>query len=183
MKRLDLVGKKFGKLKVLSFHSNDEKRKCSRWLCECTCGNKKVIRGSSLTYKIGTRSCGQKQCHGRTLPFGESSFNYVYNRYQQNAKKRNLSFNLNKKQFTNLILDVCHYCGDSPKNKVDFSNYFGTLMYNGIDRKNNALGYSIKNCVTCCKECNFLKKATNYTEFLNKIKKIYETRINDAHFL
>lgn len=54
-KRLDLIGKKFNKLKVLKF-SHISKR-TSFWLCKCDCGKKKRIRGYSLT-NGSTKSCG-----------------------------------------------------------------------------------------------------------------------------
>lgn len=61
----DLTGKIFGKLKVLSLEYKkqvfDKKGKKHGWyyfyLCECECGNKKVINGRLLTSKH-TQSCG-----------------------------------------------------------------------------------------------------------------------------
>lgn len=53
---VDLVGKRFSRLTVLSFASLD-KRKSSMWLCKCDCGNEKIIRGSSLN-SGSTKSCG-----------------------------------------------------------------------------------------------------------------------------
>ena len=51
----DLTGKKYGRLTVLSY-SHSYQRK-AHWLCKCTCGEEKVIRGQSL--KTGnTSSCG-----------------------------------------------------------------------------------------------------------------------------
>ena len=46
-KRLDLVGKTFGKLKVTKFAYI--KNKCSYWECECECGNVDVYKGAYLT--------------------------------------------------------------------------------------------------------------------------------------
>lgn len=54
--RLDLIGRKFGRLVVLE---NVGKDKCgsSQFFCGCDCGNKVVVRGSSL--KSGhSKSCG-----------------------------------------------------------------------------------------------------------------------------
>lgn len=55
--QFDLVGKIKGRLIVLSFHHvKDEK---SFWLCQCQCGNQKVIaRNSIVDNKSGTKSCG-----------------------------------------------------------------------------------------------------------------------------
>ena len=37
--------------------------------------------------------------------------------------------------------------------------------YNGIDRVDNKIGYTLKNCVTCCKYCNNAKKDNDVDEF------------------
>lgn len=50
-----IVGKKFGRLTVIEFdHRNDGH---DYWLCECDCGNKKVVRRTSLM-SGNTSSCG-----------------------------------------------------------------------------------------------------------------------------
>lgn len=54
---MDLTGQRFGKLFVLR---RDPGRK-GYWICECDCGNRKSIRGTSLVMKNGTRSCGCDQ--------------------------------------------------------------------------------------------------------------------------
>lgn len=51
----DLTGKTFGRLKVLKRVENDSFGK-SCWLCQCKCGNKKIITGGSLGGR--TKSCG-----------------------------------------------------------------------------------------------------------------------------
>lgn len=165
-KRLNLVGKKFSRLLVLEFsHIKGSNRNRSYWKCLCDCGNTKIVRGSSLK-EGSTKSCG---CIvGQPLPFGEAAVNYVLLRYKQQAKIRKLRFQLTKKYFKTLILANCHYCANPPSNKTG-QQYNGTIKYNGIDRKNNKLGYTYQNVVSCCKECNFMKKSMSYTEFLNKI--------------
>lgn len=51
----DLKGKKFGKLTVKEFV--ETRNRNAYWLCECSCGNEKVI--SSCSLKTGhTKSCG-----------------------------------------------------------------------------------------------------------------------------
>jgi hypothetical protein len=58
--RLNLVGKQFGKLKVLSFAGLDARRN-SCWLCVCKCGAKRIRNGSNLK-RGGAISCGQAGC-------------------------------------------------------------------------------------------------------------------------
>src|SRR5262249_2588151 len=56
-RRLQLAGRCFGRLTVLSFSHLDHRR--SAWFtCRCSCGTEKQIRGASLVMKGGTRSCG-----------------------------------------------------------------------------------------------------------------------------
>jgi hypothetical protein len=50
------VGDKFGRLTVLARRPN-EPGQSSMWLCQCECGNKPVVRASTLK-SGGTRSCG-----------------------------------------------------------------------------------------------------------------------------
>lgn len=54
--RVDIVGQVFGRLKVLAFWDVDKTRKL-RWLCQCSCGTRAIVRGGCL--KSGhTTSCG-----------------------------------------------------------------------------------------------------------------------------
>lgn len=71
-KRLDLIGKRFGRLKVIKFsHMN---RNWSYWKCVCDCGNKNVIvRGSYLT-KGTKNSCG---CYAREQTSKRSLINLM----------------------------------------------------------------------------------------------------------
>jgi len=56
-KKADLVGKRFGRLVVLSLAYR--KDSAARWLCRCDCGTVKTIHGSSLTRQAkATKSCG-----------------------------------------------------------------------------------------------------------------------------
>ena len=51
----DLTGKKFHSLTVIRLHG--KKKYQYYWLCQCDCGNEKVIRGECLTRMI-TKTCG-----------------------------------------------------------------------------------------------------------------------------
>ena len=55
-KRIDLTGKKFGRLTVISFAGTDKNGK-ALWHCQCECGNKTIVRLDRL--RSGeTKSCG-----------------------------------------------------------------------------------------------------------------------------
>ena len=55
-KRIDITGKKFGKLTVLHFAGYDNNRQ-GLWKCRCDCGNYSIARGYSLRNGT-TKSCG-----------------------------------------------------------------------------------------------------------------------------
>lgn len=57
VRRLDLQGKRFGKVLVIAYAGMDKKQGCSMWKCQCDCGKVFVTRGSSLT-DGNTKSCG-----------------------------------------------------------------------------------------------------------------------------
>lgn len=52
----DLTGQKFGKLTVIKRVKSNKIGK-TQWLCQCECGNEKIITGYSLT-RGATKSCG-----------------------------------------------------------------------------------------------------------------------------
>ena len=166
----DLKGMKFGKLTVLNqgpYKTTGRNR--VTWDCMCECGNKHNVSASNLKGgNVKTCGCGFK------LPKGEASFNRVLNHYKQNSKRRGYSFDINKSDFRNMIVSNCYYCGQEPSmvQKPAKGNN-GGFIYNGIDRIDNDLGYSVANCVTCCNICNKAKGTMTKQEFFNWIEKVY----------
>lgn len=57
-RHFDLTGNIFGELKVVSF-SHRDKYNNSYYICHCSCGNTKIIKGSSLVEKK-TKTCGKR---------------------------------------------------------------------------------------------------------------------------
>lgn len=174
MVRLDLKGKKFNRLTVLDF-SHIDKRGRTMWLCECSCGTVKILRGSEI--KIGQiKSCGclkdETIVKSNRIEFGESTLNSIYASYRCRAINKKLEFSLTKEQFKSLITSECHYCGATP-NLVKKSKYNnGDFNYLGIDRINSSEGYTIKNCVPCCLICNRAKNNLSYNEFISYLIRI-----------
>lgn len=95
----------------------------------------------------------------------------LYQTYKYNAKRRGLKFELELSSFRKLVEDDCHYCGDNPRtlSKKNFS-----LAANGVDRKENTKGYTLRNCVTCCSTCNTAKMTKSYAEFTSWLKRLVE---------
>lgn len=82
-----------------------------------------------------------------------------YQTYKNSAKKRDIIFDLTKNDFKTFWQKPCHYCDASIK----------TI---GIDRKDNSVGYTLDNCLSCCKICNLGKHTSTYEEYIDHCKRI-----------
>lgn len=124
------------------------------WLVRClNCGLEQSNTLQNIKAGYGCRNCS-------LLPKGQSGLNKLYSTYKTQAKKCNRVFELELDHFAKLTSGVCFYCGSNPLSVVKCSSYYkkksswGNYIYNGIDRKNNEIGYIKSNCVTCCWRCN-----------------------------
>lgn len=172
------IGQKFGKLTVLGKGGRDTKG-VQKWICLCECGKESSCKSWHLR-SGSTTSCGcvlkiriaeagkqYRLNHYSDFPCG---FQEVFSTYKTGAKKRNLEFCLSKDEFYLLSQQNCFYCNCKPNNKKTRENDF---IYNGIDRKDNNLGYTLENSLPCCKICNVAKNHLDYNIFLKHIENIY----------
>ena len=74
-KRLDLIGKQFGKWTVLSREPSGPYGK-SRWLCQCACGNLGVIDGTQLN-RGKSLSCGCNRHEKKIEDLTGKTFGYL----------------------------------------------------------------------------------------------------------
>ncbi|MGH7744868.1 MAG: hypothetical protein ACREQ5_08675 [Candidatus Dormibacteria bacterium] len=110
----------------------------------------------------------------RTLPGDAGSFNQLYASYKWQAAKRGLSFELSKDDFRRLVSGTCVYCGALPSQRYRARPTTENFIYNGVDRVNNATGYTIENSVSCCGICNDMKRHRSKEEFLEQCSAITE---------
>lgn len=108
------------------------------------------------------------------LPYREASKRRTYRAYKYNAKAKSLCFTLTLKQFEELVRSKCIYCGAVPKQyfKRIGTGDNGKFLCNGIDRINNAKGYTLKNCVPCCGICNHAKGTMTRRRFKAWLRKV-----------
>ena len=177
----DLTGKSFNRWTVEGYSHRDIHRTIV-WNCVCACGTKKKVLGHHL--RSGkAKSCGclmsdfeHNKLIGRLQEEGNVGFNFVFNDYRTGAKERGYVFELTKELFREITLSNCFYCNKSPsriasrgKGELRVHNQY---VCNGIDRKNNDLGYTVDNSVPCCTKCNTAKMAMPYEEFLLWVKSV-----------
>jgi hypothetical protein len=162
-RRLDLNGKRFGRLTAtnnLSSRFGWLKR-----LCYCDCGKRRWVPTGSLISGV-TKSCG---CI-RQRPSGYAARNVVLKRYKRHAIERNLSWQLSDDHFDELTQARCFYCNQLPVKRQRSKN--GSFVYNGIDRRNNSLGYTKRNVVACCSICNHAKGTMTLSEFRHWVARL-----------
>lgn len=186
-KQYDLIGQKFNRLTVISSEGSKlyGKTKKRLWKCLCDCGGIIITNTGALT-RSNTKSCG---CLHNELSSGnskksryklanpDSGYISIMSRYKQNAKNRDLDFNLSFEQFKLLITSSCYYCNTEPSN-IYYKSYYN-IKYNGVDRKDNKKGYEIDNVVSCCKICNIAKNNNTYEDFLEWIAKLVKKEITE----
>lgn len=170
------IGDKFNKWTVIKEISLQERKKLYNntgvyYLCQCDCGNKSIVMGSKL-HTNKTKSCG---CIKEVVK-KDSNLITLYKHYQKSAQYRSLEFSLNLESFKEITSSNCSYCGKIPSS-ISVQKLQKSLaipyIYNGIDRIDSNLGYTIDNSVSCCAMCNKMKLDYTKEEFINKAIKIY----------
>lgn len=81
--------------------------------------------------------------------------------YKKGADKRHLCWYLSNEYAEELFSGDCHYCGISSCERL-----------NGIDRKDNDVGYVPANCLSCCSTCNYSKRDMKYEDFIDLCRRI-----------
>jgi len=173
--KTDLTNQRFGKLIAIKPIGKDKYGQI-QWQCRCDCGNIITTPTAYNLMKGAAKSCGCLQKELVTnlgkkngLPYGDAPLHKLYSNYLKKAKIGNREFALTREQFKYLTSGICYYCGKQPNQKIRGFRLGDIYFYNGIDRVDNERGYTIDNCVSCCKRCNTIKKAIG--KFM--IKKAY----------
>jgi len=119
-----------------------------------------IARGTTL-------HCNRGPCRKGTLPTGEAAMRKLFKQYQREAERRSHDFNLTLGEFKGITTRLCYYCGSSPSNIARQTDCNGSYSYNGIDRVDNDLGYTLDNSVPCCKYCNIMKLDRDFKSFVD----------------
>lgn len=123
--------------------AKNKKRRC------CACHRTKLIKhfsssgrnngsGQLQSWSYQCRKCAseKRKIYARSTPgrFKTAKFS---------AKQRGLAWVIPRLTFFDLVGRSCHYC-----------NELTGAVGIGLDRKDNAIGYTIENVVPCCGKCN-----------------------------
>lgn len=195
MRAINILGQKFNQLTVLK-RVKPDKFGHVQWLCSCDCGRTarsicsgdNLIRGRSKSCKlcklekIGNANRGKSKKPRIPIDWSlrrkatfEAVLNLLFGNYKRHAARALRVFELDKSVFSDLIKGSCYYCGIVGGRVMKTGRLKNhEWRVNGIDRLDNGVGYTEKNCVSCCSLCNRMKHAFDKNVFMAQIFKIAE---------
>ena len=179
MKSINLINKKFGKLKVVSLNeekTNQYKRMAAYWNCICDCGTICVIRSNSLrTGNSKSCGCNKHKC-GKDNPnftgCQEIGGRYWNNLKKQAIEKRKLIFKISIKDAWNLFLQQNRKCAltgmiiQFPPKDNDYSRTAS------LDRINSSKGYIKGNVQWVHRDINYMKQNYSQGYFIELCNKV-----------
>ena len=154
----DLTGKKFGKLQVIGVHDTGSRK--TYYVCQCDCGNVKVVRADSLI-SGATKSCGcikkeQDKINLSANHKHKMSGTRIYETWQDMKRRCYNKQNARYDRYGGRGITVC----DEWLN--NFQSFYDWAISNGysddltIDRIDNDGNYEPSNCrwSTAKEQCN-----------------------------
>ena len=173
---IDLSGKKFNKLTILSLNPDRSSKKRKFWNCVCDCGNKKICDGENV--KSGkTKSCGcmisesliKGWANRKQFTKEEKPFRHVWKLMLRRCynPKDNVYHHYGGRGIT-----VCERWHDYWNFKLDMYPRPDKMTLERIDNKK---GYSPENCCWASRsqQCNN-RRTNNYQTINDKVKTISE---------
>lgn len=161
-------GMLFGDSKLLGFTD-----KYAEFRCSCGAVFQK-LKYKPYTEAVQDMKCATCRGKDRMQPY--QAERQILRRVRDDAKARDLTFEIDIEWFVNTIHLPCHYCGSVDMNSSqvslnhsDGSSFKTSYRYNGVDRMDNSIGYLESNCVPCCFVCNRAKREMGYDEFIGWI--------------
>ena len=164
----DISGNKYNNLTVIC--RGHTVKRYLKWECLCDCGNTTFTTSTDLI-SGHTKSCGK--CEEKSIT---TCYNIIYKTYIRNAQVRNLIFDINFEDFIAISKLDCLYCGSPPLQILSKKGLRKSIVYNGLDRRDNAQGYTLENTVPCCKFCNFAKNVYSEEDFIGWINRLVKFR-------
>ena len=144
---VDLTGQRFDRLSVIRYEGK------SNYLCRCDCGKNKIIATSSLKNGL-TKSCGCLSSevhtkHGFNKLSGKDRFYRIWGAMKSRATNPNNTYARNYSQrginICDEWTDFINFKNDMYKSYQEHLEKYGELNTT-IDRIDNEIGYSLKNC-------------------------------------
>ncbi len=141
--KINIIGKKFGRLTVLSFSHYDKAKERNYWNCLCECGNE-VVRSTCDLKSSKTPSCGCYKKERATKGLNKKhdlTGTKLYNLWKD-MKKRTKT----RKSYIKLNIKVCEDWKNNPIAFVEWAKSHGYKEGLQLDRIDTYGNYSPENC-------------------------------------
>lgn len=124
----------------------------------CPCGDTRVARRSRVKNGEITCcvACSRRNASNVRKQPEQKKITDRFHEYKINARRKCNEFSLTKQQVVELLRGDCTYCGI----KQSF----------GIDRQDNAIGYTTDNSIPCCSKCNYAKRGMSKSDFMGWVR-------------
>lgn len=165
----NIVGQKFHSWTVIEQVQSTKNTKCSQWLCQCECGDRKIITYGAIAN--GTRKQCRK-CAAINLRCNELISGTFWGKVIKGATARGFEINISREQAQKLFEYQNGKCAISGQDLVFSST---THSFNGtasLDRKNSNLGYIEGNIQWVHKDVNRMKWKHDEKYFLDLCRMI-----------
>lgn len=146
MRKLNLVGKRFGKRVVLALAQRTNKN--SKWLCRCDCGKESIITAGDLKRTLSCRDCSSKKQREDAENAPTSGEPSIVSDYwchiKHGALVRNITFTISKEYALSLFHNQNGKCALSGRKIIladSRKNYNKYRQSGSIDRIDSKLGY------------------------------------------
>lgn len=177
-KKIDLTGQSFSYLTVIKRTIPKTAKQTNHiyeaWECLCECGTIVTVTGKQL--RRGQKSCGCHKYDGlwtKQSSDEDININKIISHYKNRAKtKLKLPWLLSFDEAKILLLSSCFYCGQEPSREFSRDLTTQSIKVSGIDRCDNAIGYTNTNTVSCCMICNRAKNNMPQKEFQDWIDRL-----------
>jgi hypothetical protein len=162
MKKIDMIGKKFGKLTVVS-ENGKNKNGHIKYVCKCDCGETKEIFGTHLREgKIVSCGCKNK-VNGIT---GDMWYKITTTKVHRRTKRSNLEFNVTKEYLNNLFIKQDGKCKLSGLEITFPKRWDDKSSTASLDRIDSSKGYIVGNVQWVHKHVNVMKNIFSQEMFI-----------------
>ena len=164
---INIMGNVYGDLTVIGVSDETTTKGQILWKLVCKCGGLCAATSSDLN-RGRTNYC--KYCtDNKSIA---SPHKGLYGSYMGHAYKRGYTFDLTQEQFNSITKENCFYCGEPPSQMYNKKLAKYSAIYNGIDRYNNSIGYTLENVRPCCKFCNLAKSTRSAEELIDWLARV-----------
>jgi hypothetical protein len=170
MKKIEIIGKKFGKLTVIK-ETSKNKNGHIKFLCECECGNNKEVFGTHLRYKK-IISCGCKnKINGVS---GDMWYKIIHSGINTRQKRTNLEVNITKEYVNELYIKQNGKCILSGLEITLPKTWKDRTYTASLDRIDSEMGYIVGNVQWVHKHINVMKNSFPQEMFILLCNKVSE---------